>query len=160
MQILCTNHPRIIKTRPLSVLKGPGAGKLGLGTRGRKIGFRCGIIISIANLYGFRDPGQENMGSRTRGRKIGFRGSARNLVESPFYLWGWLAFLCLLRCRDGHDNCHDRRGMRFSKNNHFVYIYIYIYIFPIWMDMTILQLCLIGADQGVPQDCPGKRNQI
>ncbi len=36
LQIRCTKHPKCIKTRPRPVLKEPGAGNYGLGTRGRK----------------------------------------------------------------------------------------------------------------------------
>jgi len=40
MQFRCKKHPRCIQTHPRPILQGPGAGKYGLGTRGRKTGFR------------------------------------------------------------------------------------------------------------------------
>jgi len=49
MKSRCIKHPRFIQTPPRAVLKGPGVGKYGLGTRGRKIRFRCCLIMSITS---------------------------------------------------------------------------------------------------------------
>ena len=50
MQIDAKNTPDTFKLlRP--VLKGPGAGKYGLGPWDRKISFMCCLTMSITNIY-------------------------------------------------------------------------------------------------------------
>lgn len=56
MQVRCKNIPDGFKDIPDLFLKGPGAGKYGLGTLAREIGFRCckTSIASQANTARFR----------------------------------------------------------------------------------------------------------
>jgi len=51
-QIRCKKLPRFMQTRPRCVFKSPGAEKQRLGTRDRKIGFSCCLIMPITSrLY-------------------------------------------------------------------------------------------------------------
>ena len=120
IQIWCNKHPRWISTRPRPVFQGPGAEKYGSGARGRKVWFRCCLIMFVTPMYfsKLHSPPE---------------GWPKNLPK-----WSWFPFEFQIGAPDA-ETLQNSTDFRIESNgitsqfflNPWVYIYIYIYIYII-----------------------------